>query len=69
MMTRQQKIEPLELVYAVSELSKALGISQSHGYKVVREGLVPSLRLGRRIVIPKAALDRFLACEDQLAVM
>ena len=54
-----------ELVYSVPELSRLLRISTAHGYKVIREGWVPSLRLGKRIVIPKAALDKLLACEDQ----
>jgi excisionase family DNA binding protein len=54
-----------ELVYSVPELSRLLRISTAHGYKVIREGWVPSLRLGKRIVIPKAALDKLLSCGDQ----
>ena len=54
-----------ELVYSVPELSRLLRISTAHGYKVIREGCVPSLRLGKRIVIPKAALDKLLSCDDQ----
>ena len=67
-MPQKKKIDPLSLAYNVPELSQLLRISEAHGYKVVRQGLVPSLRLGRRVLIPKAALDKLLACEDQLSV-
>ena len=68
-MAKKKKIEPIKLVYTVPQMSKLLGISDTHGYKVVREEIVPSLRLGGRVVVPKAALDRLLACEDQLSVV
>ena len=65
----KNKVESDEqLVYDVPELSKVLLISESHTYKVLRQGLVPSIRLGRRILIPKVALDKILACEDQIAM-
>ena len=41
-------------------------MTDNHGYKVVREGIVPSIRLGDRVLIPKAALDKLLACEDEV---
>ena len=54
------------LVYSVTELVKLLGIGRSKAYELVRSGTIPSLRLGRRIVIPKLALSRFLAeCAHQ----
>jgi excisionase family DNA binding protein len=57
-----------KLVYSVTELAKLLGIGRSKAYELVRSGTVPALRLGRRIVIPKLALSRFLAeCAHQNA--
>ena len=50
-----------KLVYSVTEIAKLLGIGRSKAYELVRSGTIPSLRLGRRIVIPKLALSRFLA--------
>ena len=56
------------LVYSVTEMAKLLGIGRSKAYELVRLGTVPSLRLGRRIVIPKLALSRLLAeCAHQNA--
>ena len=57
-----------KLVYSVVEVGELLGIGRSKAYELVRSGTIPSLRLGRRIVIPKLALSRFLAeCAHQNA--
>lgn len=48
------------LVFSVREAAEVLGISKSHAYELVARRVLPSLRLGRRIVIPRDALYRFL---------
>ena len=50
-----------KLAFSVTEMAELLGIGRSKAYELVRSGTIPSLRLGRRIVIPKLALSRFLA--------
>ena len=58
--------QEITLVYSVLEVAAVLGIGRSKAYELVRSGAIPSLRLGRRIVIPKLALSRFLAeCAHQ----
>jgi hypothetical protein len=37
-----------------------LGISRGQGYEGVRVGDIPSIKIGRRIVVPSAALRRLL---------
>jgi excisionase family DNA binding protein len=55
-----------KLVYSVVEVAELLGIGRSKAYELVRSGTIPSSRLGRRIVIPKLTLSRFLAeCAHQ----
>ena len=49
------------LVYTVEEAATLLGISRSFAYEAVQNGQIPSMRIGRRILVPKAALERFLA--------
>ena len=44
----------------VDEAAKLLGISRNLAYELVRLGQIPSVRLGRRIVVPRAALERVL---------
>ena len=61
--------QEITLVYSVLEVAVLLGIGRSKAYELVRSGTIPSLRLGRRIVIPKLALSRFLAeCGHQVLV-
>jgi excisionase family DNA binding protein len=56
-------VAPVEdrLVFTVEEAAQLLGISRSFAYEAVQRGDVPSMRIGRRILVPKAALQRFLA--------
>lgn len=49
------------LTYTVSESAELLGISRSTAYELVRTGDLPSLRLGRRIVIVRRAIESLLA--------
>lgn len=44
------------LTLTVEQTAKVLGIGRSTAYELVRAGDIPSLRLGRRLVIPAAAL-------------
>jgi len=44
------------LVLTVAEAADRLGISSDLAYDLVARGALPSLRLGRRIVIPRVAL-------------
>ncbi len=54
---------PDSLVYTVLEARLLLGLSRSLMYEAIRTGEVPSVRIGRRILIPKAALNRLLEGE------
>jgi excisionase family DNA binding protein len=44
----------------VDELPKVLGISRASVYEAVKNGDIPSIHIGRRIVIPTAAVRRML---------
>ena len=44
----------------VPEAARKLGISRNFGYQLVREGKLPSRRFGKRILIPKVALEKML---------
>jgi excisionase family DNA binding protein len=56
-------IAPVEdrLVFTVEEAAQLLGISRSFAYEAVNRGEIPSMRIGKRILVPKAALERALA--------
>lgn len=50
------------LTFTTAEAATVLGISRTSAYELVRSGALPSLRLGRRIVITKNALEGLLGC-------
>jgi excisionase family DNA binding protein len=49
------------LTMSVEEAGELLGISRGLAYELVRKGVLPSLRLGRRLVVPRAALESMLS--------
>jgi len=55
---QKQDMEPL--VLTVEQARKLLGLSRGLMYQAINNGQIPSLRIGRRILIPCAALDRLL---------
>lgn len=44
----------------VEEAAQMLGISRSSAYECVRRGELRALRLGRRLVVPRVALEELL---------
>lgn len=49
------------LVWTVEEAGRLLGISRAHAYELVARGELPHVRLGRRVVVPKHAIEMILA--------
>ncbi len=45
----------------VTEAATCLGVSRYAAYQAVREGSIPSIRIGRRILVPVQALEALLA--------
>jgi excisionase family DNA binding protein len=43
--------------YSPGDLARVLGISRNGVYAALRSGKIPHIRIGRRFVIPKAAVD------------
>ena len=57
-MKKDQKRKTL----TVTEAAAWLGISRQTAYQEVRTGTIPSIRLGRRIIVPVHALEAMLSC-------
>jgi excisionase family DNA binding protein len=53
--------EDSRLVLSVPEAAALLGRSRALAYDLVARKELPSLRLGRRIVVPRAALEGVLS--------
>ena len=48
------------LTLTVKEVQNLLGLSRGLVYQAIETGEIPSVRVGRRILIPKASLSRLL---------
>jgi excisionase family DNA binding protein len=48
------------LTYTVVAAARLLGICRNTAYQLVASNQIPTIRLGRRLLVPKAALDRLL---------
>jgi len=49
-----------KLTLTFTEAAERLGIGRSSAYEAVRTGAIPSLRVGRRLLIPRLALHQTL---------
>lgn len=57
-MKEDQEIERATL--SVMEAAMIMGVSKNVAYEAVRQGEIPSIRLGGRILVPRTALERLL---------
>jgi excisionase family DNA binding protein len=48
----------------VGDVAVALGISRASAYEGVKTGDIPSIRIGRRFLVPTAAVRRLLQLDS-----
>ena len=53
-------MESERLTFTVEEAGELLGISRALAYEMARTGQLPTLRFGKRIVVPKKAIESML---------
>lgn len=57
--------DELPLILNMKQLSELLGISNASAYELVQEEDFPSLRIGKRIVIPKEEVRRWISAHTK----
>lgn len=62
-------MNPECLTVSVEEAGRILGYSRNTAYEAAKRGELPIIRLGRKIRVPKAALQRMLDRADQAVVI
>ena len=45
----------------VEEAATILGVDRNKAYEAARSGEIPTIRIGKRLLVPRAALERLLA--------
>lgn len=51
------------LVLTIVEAAKILGLSRPTAYKLAKSGELPTIKLGRKVVVSKVQLNRLLSGE------
>lgn len=54
-------MENEKLTFNLSEAAVKIGVSEPTLRKAVKQGTIPSIRVGYRVLIPIAALEKYLA--------
>lgn len=61
MTARTAQSHPVDrLTYTVDEAAQLLGISRNSAYEAARTGDLPTIRVGRRILVPRSRLEELL---------
>lgn len=53
-------MEDERLTLTIEETAKLLGIGRQLAYDRVKTGQIPVIRIGRRLLVPKKALEKLL---------
>ena len=61
MATKFRSLDDLPLVLRVDDLMSVLDIGRNTAYELIRSGQIRSVRVGRKLRIPKQAVEEFLA--------
>ena len=48
------------LAFSVAETARLLGLSREGAYQAIHRGDIPAVRIGKRILVPRAALEQLL---------
>ena len=57
------------LTLTVPQAAAALGISRNLAYEAARDGRIPAIRIGRRLLVPCRALEKILEDPQSINLM
>jgi len=55
------KVNVESLVYDVPTAGKLLNLSRATAYNLCAQGVIPTIRFGKRLLVPRKALEELLA--------
>lgn len=58
---------PERRTLTVEEAAVVLGISRTSAYEGIRRGEIPSVRVGRRLLVPRVGIDTMLGGNPEVA--
>ena len=58
-----------QLTMSVPEAGRRLGIGRNTAYEAARQGQLPVIRIGRRMMVPVAAFEAMLAVQSKQQIV
>ena len=58
-----RKADEKRLTVDIPEAAKRIGIGRNQAYEAAKSGKLPTIKIGRRVLVPIVGLDRFLRGE------
>ncbi|RVC57681.1 helix-turn-helix domain-containing protein [Mesorhizobium sp.] len=55
--------QTIRATITIVEAAHRLGIGRNQAYEAAKRGEIPSIKIGKRLLVPKAALDKMLSGE------
>jgi len=52
------------LLISVPEAARLLGVGTTFGWTLVRRGEIPTVKLGRRVLVPRAAVEQLVVADQ-----
>lgn len=62
------KMDEKSLTVTVEEAARLLGIGRALAYSMAREGKLPTIKFGRRLVVPRRALEAMIEESSKAAL-
>jgi excisionase family DNA binding protein len=55
--------QPSRRTISITEAAKVLGVGRNQAYEAARRGEIPTIKIGKRLLVPLAVLERMLQGE------
>lgn len=65
---RKDRMEDTRLVLNVDTVAKMLNLSRNSVYAGIKRGEIPHISVGKRLLIPRAALEKMLTQDERISV-
>jgi excisionase family DNA binding protein len=56
----ERRAHQRRMTLTVNEAAERLGIGRNQAYEAVKNGQIPAIRIGKRLLVPEAALERLM---------
>jgi excisionase family DNA binding protein len=57
-----------KMAYGIKEAAEYVSVSKTHMHRMVKEGVIRSVQLGNRKLIPASDLEAFIANQNHLVI-